>query len=238
MAATLGDVGNMVDRGGRGERRREAETVGLRSRWTGAAVSLVLAWVILTVGCVYNYSFGRLLFVSGMEKRLPHQIGRVNRNKVPANAITLQSVISTILTIFIFFIFGSGGSDAQKPFFILYAGVTIVWCISTALLFLDIFFAKRVEPERFERERGSRSAGCHLRRVSSSTWRCSSSSWAVVPHGFLTLAEWNWWMFGITAVSVLFVGDYVISQSTRKGRPRRADRAERPNGDREDTLRA
>ena len=35
----------------------------------------------------------------------------------------------------------------------LYAGVTIVWCISTALLFLDIFFAKRAEPERFERER-------------------------------------------------------------------------------------
>ena len=39
------------------------------------------------------------------------------------------------------------------------------------------------------------------------------------PTGFPTLAEWNWWMFGITAVSVLSgVVIYVISQSTRKGK--------------------
>ena len=114
---------------------------------------LVMAWVVLTVAVVYNFSFGRLLFVSGMEKRLPHQIGKVNRNKVPANAITLQSAISTILAVLVFFVLGSGETDPYKYFYILYAGVTIVWCISTALLFLDIFFAKRAEPERFERER-------------------------------------------------------------------------------------
>ena len=52
-----------------------------------------------------------------------------------------------------FFILGGGETDPYKYFYALYAGVTIVWCISTALLFLDIFFAKRAEPERFERER-------------------------------------------------------------------------------------
>jgi len=218
--------GNMVviEAGGANTTTGGAETVGVAlGRWTGAAVSLVLAWVLLTVASVYNYSFGRLLFVSGLEKRLPHQIGRVNRNKVPANAITLQSIISTILTIIVFFVFGFGESDPYKYFFILYAGVTIVWCISTALLFLDIFFAKRAEPERFERER---------RVPTGFLYFCGAVGFVInilavlfifvgswYPTGFPTLAEWNWWMVGFTAVTV-FSGIliYVISQSARRGK--------------------
>jgi amino acid transporter len=157
MAAYLWATwGNMVviEAGGANGTTGGAETVGLAiGKGAGAIVSIVMAWVFLTVAVVYNYSFGRLLFVSGLEKRLPHQFGKVNRNKVPANAITLQTAISTVLTIFVFFIVGRGDADPYKAFYVLYAGVTIVWCISTALLFLDIFFAKRAEPERFERER-------------------------------------------------------------------------------------
>ena len=200
------------------------EAIGVAlGRWTGAAVSLVLAWVILTVGVVYNYSFGRLLFVSGLEKRLPHQIGRVNRNKVPANAITLQSAISSILAILIFFVFGSGGSDAQKPFFILYAGVTIVWCISTALLFLDIFFAKRKEPERFERERRVPTGWLYVCGFVGFVVNILAVMFIFVgpwyPPGFPTLAEWNWWMLAFTAVSVLSgIAIYLISQRTRRGK--------------------
>ena len=141
MAAYLWATwGNMVviEAGGANGTTGGAETVGIAlGRWTGAAVSLVLAWVILTVAVVYNYSFGRLLFVSGMEKRLPHQFGKVNKNKVPANAITLQTVISTILTVLIFFVLGGGETDPYKYFYILYAGVTIVWCISCLLYTSD-----------------------------------------------------------------------------------------------------
>jgi amino acid transporter len=201
-----------------------AESVGVAlGRWTGAAVSLVLAWVVLTVAVVYNFSFGRLLFVSGMEKRMPRSIGHVNRNKVPANAITLQSAISTILAILVFFVFGSGGADPYKYFFILYAGVTIVWCISTALLFLDIFFAKRAEPERFERER---------RVPIGLLFACGVVGFVVnivavlfifvgpwYPPGFPTLAEWNTWMIGFTAVSVISgIVIWFVSQSARRGK--------------------
>ena len=39
------------------------------------------------------------------------------------------------------------------------------------------------------------------------------------PTGFPTLAEWNAWMFGITAVSVVSgIVIYLVSQSTRKGK--------------------
>src|SRR5436309_7073893 len=99
MAAYLWTTwGNMVaiKAGGANGVTGGAEAVGIAmGKWAGVIVAGILAWVFLTVAVVYNYSFGRLLFVSGMEKRLPHQFGKVNRNKVPANAITLQTAIST-----------------------------------------------------------------------------------------------------------------------------------------------
>jgi amino acid transporter len=214
----------VIQAGGANGTTGGAETVGLAlGRWTGAAVSLVLAWVVLTVAVVYNYSFGRLLFVSGMEKRLPHQFGKVNKNKVPANAITLQSVISTILTVLVFFVLGAGETDPYKYFYILYAGVTIVWCISTALLFLDIFFAKRAEPERFERERRVPVGWLYLCGVVGFIVNVLAVLFIFVgswyPTGFPTLAEWNTWMIGFTAVSVISgIVIYVVSQRTRKGK--------------------
>ena len=227
MAAYLWATwGNMVviQAGGANGTTGGAQTVGLAiGRWAGAAVSLVLAWVVLTVAVVYNYSFGRLLFVSGMEKRLPHQFGKVNANKVPANAITLQTVISTILAVFVFFIVGRGGSDPYKAFYVLYAGVTIVWCISTALLFLDIFFAKRVEPERFERERRISLGWLYVCGAVGFVANVLAVMFIFVgswyPTGFPILRVWNEWMFAFTAVSVISgITIYLISQRTRRGK--------------------
>src|SRR6516225_2285977 len=38
-----------------------------------------------------------------LERRLPHQFGRVNRNKVPANAVLAQTVIASIAAAIIYF---------------------------------------------------------------------------------------------------------------------------------------
>jgi len=223
--------GNMVviEAGGANGTTGGAETVGLAlGRWTGAAVSLVMAWVILTVAVVYNYSFGRLLFVSGMEKRLPRQFGRVNRNKVPANAITLQSAIASLLAIVVFFVLGSGETDPYRYFYGLYAGVTIVWCISTALLFLDIFFARQAEPELFERERraplgwlyvcGAVGFAINVLAVLFifvGSWYPKSDS---NPTGW-ELADWNVFMIGFTLVSVVSgIVIWFLSQSARRGK--------------------
>jgi amino acid transporter len=221
--------GNMVviQAGGANGTTGGVETVGLAlGRWLGAAAGLVLAWVVLTVAVVYNFSFGRLLFVSGMERRLPHQFGKVNRNKVPANAITLQSVISTIFAVVVFFILGGGESDPYRYFYALYAGVTIVWCISTALLFLDIFFAERASPQRFEEARRVPRWVLNLSGVVGfvanilavlfifvGSWYPKSDS---NPTGW-EIGDWNVWMVGITTVSVLSgIFIYLVSQQTRR----------------------
>src|SRR5712691_5325290 len=211
MAAYLWATwGNMVviKAGGANATTGGAQTVAIAmGKWVGVIVAVVLAWVLLTVAVVYNYAFGRLLFVSGLEKRLPHQFGKVNRNKVPANAITLQTAIATVIAVLLFFVLGAGGKDPYKVFYALYAGLTIVWCISTALLFLDIFFARRADPARFERERriplgwlficGAIGTIVNLLAV----FFIFIGSW--YPTGYPRLAEWNAWMFGITAVSVI-----------------------------------
>jgi amino acid transporter len=200
-----------------------AQAVGLAmGRYAGAFVALVLGWVFLTAAVVYNFAFARLLFVSGLEKRLPHQIGKVNKNQVPANAVILQAIIATIAGALIFFVLGSGESDPYKYFYALYAGLTIVWCISTALLFLDIFFAERASPQRFEEARrvprwvlnASGLIGTIANIVA--VFFIFTGSW--YPPGWPDLGDWNLWMIGITVVSVgAGILIYVISQQARRG---------------------
>jgi glutamate:GABA antiporter len=227
MAAYLWTTwGNMVviEAGGANGTTGGAQAVGAAiGEWAGILVAAILAWVFLTAAVVYNYAFARLLFVSGMEKRLPHQFGKVNRNKVPGNAVLLQTVIATIITIVVFFVMGAGSGDPYKAFYGLYAGLTIVWCISTALLFLDIFFAKRSNPAKFEEARRVPVGFLYLCGIVGTIVNLLAVLFIFVgswyPDGFPTLAEWNAWMFTITGVSVLAgILIYVISERTRHGK--------------------
>ncbi len=227
MAAYLWTTwGNMVviEVGGANATTGGAQAVGIAiGEWAGVIVALILAWVFLTAAVVYNYAFARLLFVSGLEKRLPHQFGQVNKNKVPANAVILQTVLASIIAIVVFFVFGAGTSDPYKSFYGLYAGLTIVWCISTALLFLDIFFAKRANPELFERERRVSLGFLYLCGIVGTIVNLLAVLFIFVgswyPAGFPSLREWNTWMFSITGLSVFSgIVIYLISQRTRHGK--------------------
>src|SRR4029453_8296817 len=83
MAAYLWTTwGNMVtiEAGGANTVTGGVEAVGIAiGEWAGVIVPFILAWVFFTATVVYNYAFARLLFVSGLEKRLPHQFGKVNK---------------------------------------------------------------------------------------------------------------------------------------------------------------
>jgi len=117
----------------------------------GSWVAFILVLIFVSDTVVYNYSFARLMFVSGLEHRLPHQFGRVNRNKVPANAVLAQTVIASIATAIIYFPVQSATSNyATKVYLVLLAAVTVVWCTSMVLLFADIFFVRREFPAKFK----------------------------------------------------------------------------------------
>jgi glutamate:GABA antiporter len=120
------------------------------SHTLGSWVAFILVLIFISDTVVYNYSFARLMFVSGLERRLPHQFGRVNRNKVPANAVLAQTVIASIAAAIIYFPNQSASSNySTKVYLVLLAAVTVVWCTSMVLLFSDVFFVRRAFPEKF-----------------------------------------------------------------------------------------
>src|SRR5205085_11244106 len=93
-------------------------------------VALVVMWFFVSNTVVYNYSFSRLLFVSGLERRMPAALGKVNeKTRVPVNAIILQTVLASGITVVAF---GPwfGSNNTNKIFWMFQAAVTVIWCIS------------------------------------------------------------------------------------------------------------
>jgi glutamate:GABA antiporter len=201
---------------------------GFGASWLGDIVGLILMWFFISNTAIYNYTFARLLFVSGLEKRLPDAVGKVNKNHVPANAILLQTILASIPVIFIWFIFGSGkGFDVNVPYFAMLASANVIWAISMVVLFADIFFVKRWFPERFEAVRripdGALKFCGALGILSSATaiWATFASPW--YPPGFTT-GQWRFWLFVISIIALLFMlAIYYISEIQT---PRRQVRAE------------
>jgi amino acid transporter len=126
----------------------------------GFIVNVIFIGFFLFNTAVYNYSFGRLLFVSGLDRRLPAVVSKVNRNKVPWVAVLVQSIIAAIITALTFIIVPYAiktGFRAQNLstdiYWLLQAAVTVIWCISMVILFVDVIIIRRKFHETFSRIR-------------------------------------------------------------------------------------
>jgi glutamate:GABA antiporter len=107
-------------------------------------VTCILIGFFLFSASVYNYSFGRLLFVSGLDRHLPTTISRVNANRVPWLAVLVQSIITGIIAFAIYvmlpLIITSVKPDdlATIIYYILNGALTVMWAISMIFLFIDV----------------------------------------------------------------------------------------------------
>src|SRR6266571_2400975 len=186
----------------------------------GSWVAFILVLIFVSDTVVYNYSFARLMFVSGLERRLPHQFGRVNRNKVPANAVLAQTAIASIATAIIYFPVQSATSNyATKVYLVLLAAVTVVWCTSMVLLFADVFFAKRSFPEKFrevQRTPWGLLAVCGIVGVLADAAAVVLLFWAPWSPIF-TKGGWDLAVGAITVVSIgVGLGIFFISERARR----------------------
>jgi len=128
--------------------------------WLGVLVNLILIGFFLFNTAVYNYSFGRLLFVSGLDRRLPAVMSKVNANKVPWVAVVVQTVISCFFTALAFIIVPYTLKAGFKPadlsnvvYNILQAAVTVIWCVSMVILFADVIIIRSKYRDVFARIR-------------------------------------------------------------------------------------
>jgi amino acid transporter len=200
---------------------------GVAGNVIGAIVNIIFIGFFLFNTAVYNYSFGRLLFVSGLDRRLPTVMSKVNRARVPWVAVLVQSIISAFFTALAFIIVpytvstSLGAANLSTVVYnILQAAVTVIWCISMVILFVDVIIIRYKYHETFARIRlapdwvfylcsalGLISSAVGVSVIFISPW---------VPSLMSTL-QWQIWIGGITVLSLIVaVAVFLIGQATIK----------------------
>jgi len=175
--------------------------------------NLFLIGFFVFVATVYNYSFARLIFVSGLDRRLPVVMSKINANKVPWIAMLVQSAIAALLSTIIFvfapFVF-STENVANILYEILQAATSVIWCISMVILFIDVLTIRYKFQELFERIRlvpdwifvlcsivGTLASACGVYVTFISPWTNTPGNTV------LSTIQWDTWLAGIAVVSLI-----------------------------------
>jgi amino acid transporter len=206
--------------------------------WVGKVVAILLAAFFLFITVVYNFSFARLVFVSGLDQRLPAAMAKVNKHKVPSNAVWAQTVIASLFALAAFVVLPSLGVGGGKPidiqtkvYDVLQAAVTVIWCISMVVLFVDVVIIIRRFLPRYEETRlarpavfyacaaiGGLSALVAVIATLSGSWTplVSNDSGSVSIGGAeIAYGVWFYLVAGIAVMSLLVaVGIYFLGKAT------------------------
>src|SRR3989440_1367772 len=175
-------------------------------------VDLIMIGFGLYAAIVYNYSFGRLLFVSGLDRRLPPVMSKVNAARVPWVAVLVQSIIVAVLAVAIYMIIpyvvpGTNPANlATVMYYILFASITVIWCFSMIFQFIDIIVIRYKYHETFTGARlapdwvfylasllGLLASGVGLYATVSAPW---------VP-SLIDPAPWDIWIAAIVVLSLI-----------------------------------
>lgn len=188
-----------------------------------ALVNLIFIGFFLFVTAVYNYSFGRLIFVSGLDRRLPPLMSKINANKVSWIAVLVQSVIAALLTAVIF-VFAPYVIPIFSPadmtniiYDILQAATTVIWCVSMVLLFVDVLIIHNKYQGVFARIRLAPDWMfylCAVVGIFASIFGIGvvfTKSWTPL----VATPVWNACIIGITAISLIVaIGVFYVGQRT------------------------
>jgi amino acid transporter len=200
---------------------------GVAGRVIGAIVDIIFIGFFIFATAVYNYSFGRLLFVSGLDRRLPTVMSKVNANKVPWVAVLMQSIISAFFTVLAFLVVpytlrtGFSPTDLSTVVYnILQAAVTVIWCVSMVILFVDVIIIRYKYHEAFAR---IRLAPDWVFYLCSALGLIASAVGVIVTFispwiGQINTLQWDLWIGGIGILSlVVAVAIFFVGQATIKG---------------------
>ena len=209
----------------------EAVQMGFGSAGTvlSAIVDVLLIGFFVFVSTVYNYSFARLLFVSGLDRRLPAIISKVSGKRVPWVAVLTQTIIGISFTAIIFVLAPLSFNSAEISsvmYNILVASVAVVWCVSMTILFIEVIIIRRRYRDLFQRIRlvpvwvfylcsiiGTIASIFGIAVIFTSPWTTT-----------LSTGQWDIWIASIAAASLLVaVVGFFIGQRTLKSELRDED---------------
>jgi glutamate:GABA antiporter len=200
---------------------------GSAGRILAVVVDVVVIGFFIVSITVFNYSYARLLFVSGLDRRLPAIISKVGSKKVPWIAVLAQTIVGIIFTSVIFILaplFLKSTELSIIIYNILLASVTVIWCVSMMMLFIDVIVIRWRYQLLFQRIRfmpGWAFSLCSITGVLASTFGIYvvfTSPWTNSARKiFLTTREWDAWIASITFVSLFVaIASFYIGQRTIK----------------------
>jgi amino acid transporter len=106
------------------------------------AICVMFFFIIVAV--IYNVIFARLLMCGGIDRRLPLATARLNRNRVPVNAVLIQTGIAVGVTLIIFFVLpfftflGDPATLTNKAYLVTAAALLLIWAFSFLFPFVDL----------------------------------------------------------------------------------------------------
>jgi amino acid transporter len=193
----------------------------------GIVVNIIFIGFFLFNTAVYNYSFGRLLFVSGLDRRLPAFISKVNANRVPWVAVLVQTIIAAFFTIIAFIVVPYMLNTGLKPgdlstvvYDILQAAVTVIWCVSMVILFIDVIIIRYKYHDTFARTRLAPDWVFYLCSIlglvasAFGVYVTFTGPWTTL----VSYGQWLFWIGGIGILSLIvgivlfFVGQRTIKK--------------------------
>lgn len=188
-----------------------------------AIVDIFLIGFFVFSSVVFNYSYARLLFVSGLDRRLPAIISKVSSKRAPWVAVLTQTIIGISFTAIIFVLAPSFKSAelSSVMYNILLASATVVWCVSMIILFVDVIIIRRHYRELFQRIRlapGWVFYLCSIIGTIATLFGVTvifTNPW--VGSNIIHTDQWDTWIASITAASMLVaVVGFYIGQRTLK----------------------
>jgi amino acid transporter len=121
------------------------------------AVCIMASFVIAVV--VYNFAYARILFVASVDRRLPIGLGKLNKSRIPSNAVIFQTCVAVVFTILGFVVLpyivrlDSPVNLSNEVYNVVEAAATLVWVVSTSFLLINvaIFFLRNKQTLRQKR---------------------------------------------------------------------------------------
>jgi amino acid transporter len=110
----------------------------------GSVAAICFMGSFLATVLIYNYLYARLLMVASIDRHLPSGMGRLNKQRVPANAIIFQTVLAVLFTLLVFIgapfidLYGDQAAFVVQVYNVSQAAAALIWAISAAFLFIDL----------------------------------------------------------------------------------------------------
>lgn len=125
-----------------------ADAVGTVSHFLGLIVALMICFAVSSQDVAYMNSYSRLLFVSGIEKRLPSIMSYLTNKKVPLPAILVQCIVGIFVIVFF-----TTQQNLSAVFQLYIAALITVWVTSLYYLYIALPIVRRKFKKNYENDK-------------------------------------------------------------------------------------